>query len=458
MYGAIARYLMTAAQNDGDVNDRLEKARSFVENHIATAHDFLSEKGFSESLTRLVVYGGLFLLVLLLCVIANSITKKIIVVAIQKFVKRSKTKLDDVLLNRGVFKRFSHLVPAVVIFVSADLLFAGVPTWANFMERAAVIYMILVGIIIVDAVLNALHDIYGSYEVSRRIPIKGFIQVIKLVIVIVGIILVLSQIMGKEPWFFLSGLGALTAVIMLIFKDAILGFVAGIQLTTNNMVQPGDWIEMSDFGADGDVIDVSLTTVKVQNWDKTITMIPTYALVSNSFRNWRGMSESGGRRIMRSINLDMNTVRFCDQDMLERFKKIQYIREYIDRKLEEIQKHNKDNQVDESSLANGRHLTNLGTFRAYVEAYLRRHPQIHQDMTFLVRQLEPGPEGIPIQIYVFSKDQIWAHYEGIQADIFDHILAVIPQFDLRVFQSPTGGDFRGIFKTGQNSGENTKSE
>ena len=212
------------------------------------------------------------------------------------------------------------------------------------------------------------------------------------------------------------------------------------------MIHIGDWIEMPKYGADGDIIDVALTTVKVQNFDKTIATIPTYALISDSFKNWRGMSESNGRRIKRSICIDMNSVKFCSEDMIKRFKKIQYISDYIENKLKEINEHNLAAKVDESDLVNGRHLTNVGTFRAYLVAYLRNHPKINQDMTFLVRHLEPTPNGLPIQIYVFSSDKIWANYESIQADIFDHIMAVIPQFELRIFQNPTGSDLQNLTK------------
>ena len=229
---------------------------------------------------------------------------------------------------------------------------------------------------------------------------------------------------------------------MLLYRPAILGFVAGIQLAANKMVSVGDWIEMPKYGADGDVLEVALTTVKVQNWDKTITTIPTYALISESFKNWHGMTASGGRRIKRAVNVDMSSIRFCDVEMLERFEKIQYISEYIEGKKAELEAFNQSENVDHASLANGRRMTNIGTFRAYVEAYLRHHPMINMEMTFLVRQLAPTQYGLPIEIYVFSKDKVWANYEGIQSDIFDHILAVVPEFDLRVYQNPTGADFR----------------
>ncbi|MCK4750520.1 MAG: mechanosensitive ion channel, partial [Bacteroidales bacterium] len=233
---------------------------------------------------------------------------------------------------------------------------------------------------------------------------------------------------------------------MLVFKDTILGFVASIQLSANHMVKQGDWIEMPSHNADGDVIDISLNTVKVRNWDKTITTVPTYALVSESFKNWKGMEESGGRRIKRSINIDMNTVKFIDKEMAEKLKKIHLLKDHIETRQEEIRKYNEENQIDGSVLVNGRRMTNLGTFRLYIEQYLKHHPKVHQELTMLIRHLQPTEAGLPIEIYVFSNDQAWANYEAIQADIFDHILAVIPEFGLRVFQDPTGGDFQNLSK------------
>jgi miniconductance mechanosensitive channel len=247
---------------------------------------------------------------------------------------------------------------------------------------------------------------------------------------------------GKSPAMLLSGLGALSAVMMLIFRDALTGLVAGIQLSANNMLLEGDWLEMPAFGADGDVIEISLTTVKVQNWDKTISTIPTYALITNSFKNWRGMSESGGRRIKRAIHIDMTSVRFSSPEMIEKYRRMQLLRPYIEKKLQEIKAYNAEHQIDESESVNGRRITNLGTFRAYLVAYLRNHPMINQEMTFLVRHLAPTDHGIPIEVYVFSSDKVWANYEAIQADIFDHILAIIPEFGLRVFQQPTGADLQ----------------
>ena len=256
-----------------------------------------------------------------------------------------------------------------------------------------------------------------------------------------GAIIIVGALLGRSPMVLLSGFGAMTAVILLIFRDTILSFVASLQISSNDLVRVGDWIESPKFGADGDVVDIALHTVKVQNWDKTFTIIPTYKLIDESFKNWRGMQQSGGRRIKRAVYLDISSIKFCDEAMVERFKKIQIIADYVAGKQEELKNHNAENEIDDSVLVNGRRMTNIGTFRAYVEAYLRHHKKIHQDMTFLIRQLPPGPTGLPLEIYVFTNDTAWANYEAIQADIFDHILAVIPQFDLRVFQEPTGKDF-----------------
>ncbi len=373
-------------------------------------------------------------IVLVIAYLANLITKKLILKAVNRVIQTTRTQWDDILMRRHVFTMMSHLVPAIIIYAFA-------PGFIINMQLLAIIYMIIVGLLVLNAFLNSVIDIYRTYEFARRVPIRGFMQVVKLIAAIAAGIIIIGLIVDKDPTNILTGFGAMTAVLMLIFKDAILGFVAGIQLSANNMVHIGDWIDMPKYGADGDVIDITLTTVKVQNWDKTIATIPAYSLISDSFKNWRGMSESGGRRIKRSINLDMNTIRFCDEQMIEKFRHIQFIAEYIDAKKREIDEHNVAANVDDSELVNGRRMTNVGTFRAYVIAYLKNHPMINRDMTFLVRQLQPTENGLPIEIYVFSSDKVWASYEAIQADIFDHILAAIPNFGLRVFQNPTGSDF-----------------
>lgn len=408
--------------------------------------DFLIARGVTADTALILARAIAFTTVIVLSVIANFVARRYILSAMTFFIKRTKTTWDDTIIRRKVLNKLAHLAPALVIYVLAPVALQGADALIVFTRDACLFYMILVGILVIDSLLNAGYDVYQTFEISREIPIKSFVQVLKIIIYCVAGIFLISIILNKTPVYFLSGLGALTAVIMLIFKDAILGFVAGIQLTANKLVKHGDWIQMPKYGADGDVVEVNLTTVKVQNFDKTITTVPTYALISESFKNWRGMKEAGGRRIKRAINIDLNTIKFCDEEMLIRFRKIQYISEHIEKKRKEVEEFNRQHRVDDASLANGRRLTNIGTFRAYVTAYLRNHPRINQNLTFLIRQLKPTEYGLPIEIYVFANDTVWANYEGIQADIFDHILAVVPEFDLRVFQNPSGSDFRDFAK------------
>ena len=394
-----------------------------------------------EATTRTVI---LAVIILALAILADLITRRIILTGIRRMVKKTKTQLDDILVQRRVFHRLSHVIPGLLIYATTGFIFSDYPVMGDIVNRLALIYIILVVLLAIDSFINALHQIYLTTPVSEGRPIKGYVQVVKIIIYFVAIILVIASLTKESPKALLTGLGALAAVLMLVFKDTILGFVASIQLSANRMVKPGDWIEMPSHNADGTVIDISLNTVKVQNWDKTIATIPTYALVSESFRNWKGMEESGGRRIKRSINIDMNSVRFVDDELVQKFKQIHFLKDYVVKREEEISKYNEENKIDGSILVNGRRMTNLGTFRKYVEEYLLHHPKIHNNMTFLVRQLQPNERGLPIEIYVFSNDQAWANYEAIQADIFDHILAVIPEFDLRVFQNPSGRDFQNI--------------
>ena len=386
------------------------------------------------------------LLVVLLSLLANFVVKHQFLRVLRFLIVRTRTSWDDAVLERRVPERLAHLAPALVIYLLAPLPLGGLEGAVAVLRDALLIYMILVTVMVIDAVLNAAQDIYQTLEFFPKMPVRGFVQVFKLGIYAAGMIFAFSVLLGKSPVYFLSGLGALTAVLLLVFKDSILGLVAGVQLNANRMVAVGDWIEMPKYGADGDVLEVTLNTVKVQNWDKTITTIPTYALVSDSFKNWQGMQASGGRRIKRAVHIDVNSVRFCTEEMLQRFAKIQYISDYIERKKEEIGRYNSEKRVDLTSLVNGRRMTNLGSFRAYVTSYLRNHPMVNQEMTFLVRQLSPQGQGLPIEIYVFCKDKVWANYEAIQADIFDHILAVVPEFDLKVFQHPSGADFQALGK------------
>jgi miniconductance mechanosensitive channel len=412
---------------------------------LEALQDWLLAQGIAEGLIFYLARGIAALTVLGLAVIANFVAKRFIVTGLTHIITRTKSKWDDALLRQRAVNRMAHLAPAMIIYLLTPIALEGIDWLILIISKALLIYMLIILMLVIDSLLNAVKEIYLGFRSSRQIPIEGFVQVLKNTLYFLTAIFVISILVNKTPIYLLSGIGAMTAVLMLIFKDAILGFVAGIQLAANKMVAVGDWIEMPKYGADGDILEVTLSTVKVQNWDKTITTIPTYALISESFKNWRGMSESGGRRIKRAINIDMSSIRFCDEEMLERYAKIQYITAYIDTKIAELEEFNQAKHVDHASLANGRRMTNVGTFRAYVVAYLSNHPMINMDMTFLVRQLPPTQYGLPIEIYVFSKDKVWSNYEDIQADIFDHILAVLPEFDLQVYQNPTGADFHPHF-------------
>ncbi|MFD1779854.1 mechanosensitive ion channel family protein [Fredinandcohnia salidurans] len=382
----------------------------------------------------------MILFITILCIIANFITKKVIIRIITKIVNNTKFTWDNMLLERKVFRRLSHIVPAIIIHYFASTF----QPYDDLIRMGANVYITIVALMVINSILNAINDIYQTYEISKTRPIKGYIQVVKIIVITLGIILVIANLMGKSPLLLLSGIGALSAVFMLVFKDSLLGLVAGIQLTSNDMVRVGDWIEMPKYGADGDIIDISLVTVKVQNFDKTITTLPSYALISDSFINWRGMQTSGGRRIKRSLFIDSTSISFCTEEMIERFKNIQYLTDYITRREHEIEEYNMKHDINRSNPVNGRALTNVGVFRAYISNYLQKHPGINQDMTLMVRQLAPTENGLPLEIYAFTNDVRWDVYETTQADIFDHLFAVAPEFGLRLFQNPSGHDFKSI--------------
>ena len=381
------------------------------------------------------------LLLVVVCMMANWLTKMVILRVVHKLVTRSKVLWDNHLMDRNVFTRLSHLVPGILLYYGA-LVFES-PAFTQWLQRMAVAYILLAIAWSVHSLLNAAQDIYRGLSFSASRPITGYVQTLQLILWVATIIFAIASLLNRSPSGFLTGLGALSAVLMLVFKDSIMGLVAGIQITANDMVRIGDWIEMPKFGADGDVIDISLHTVKVQNWDKTISTIPTHALIQDSFKNWRGMQESGGRRIKRALMIDLQSVKFCDEALLEKFNGIVVLQPYLKSRKQEVAAWNAQQQIDGTCPLNGRRLTNLGTFRAYIEAYLQAHPLIHQEgMTFLVRQLAPTEKGVPIEIYVFVKDIRWVKYEAIQADIFDHLFAAIPWFELDLYQAPAGMDVR----------------
>lgn len=405
--------------------------------------DLFEDCGVNQELAVYLAKSCMILLIILLCVVAHFITKKMVLRLVTMFITRNRFKWDDRLLERQVFHKLSHIVPAIIIFSFASAF----PGYAGWIQKVAYVYLLIVALSVLNAFLNAVGDIYQTYEVSKVRPIRGYIQVAKIILFIVGAIVLISALIGQNPLYILSGLGALSAVLMLIFKDSILGLVAGVQLSANDMVRVGDWIEMPKYNADGDVIDITLNTVKVKNWDKTVTMIPSYALISDSFKNWRGMQDTGGRRIKRSLYIDTTSMKFCTPEMLDRFKKIHYLTDYIESKQQEIEAYNQERRINTESTVNGRRLTNIGTFRIYVQQYLEHHPHIHKDLTTMVRQLAPEEHGLPLEIYTFTSDIRWAVYESVQADIFDHLMAIAPEFELRIYQAPSGHDMRSMIST-----------
>lgn len=381
--------------------------------------------------------------VIVLAYMAYLVTRFILLKFIKEFVKRTSTEWDDLLLNEQVLRRISLIAPFLIIINFAYL----VPTLSSFIQRFSTILIIFFILLTISSLLTGAVGVYEKVSRYKDRPIKGYAQVVRIIMFIFGAILVVTTLTGQSPWAILGGLGALTAVIILVFKDTILSFVASIQISSYDLVKIGDWIEVPKFGANGDVIDIALHTIKVQNWDKTITVIPTYKLIEDSFKNWRGMQLSGGRRIKRSIYIDQNSIAFCDDEMLDRFGKFHLIKDYVNKKRDEVKKYNEEKELDVSQIVNGRRLTNVGTFRAYLKEYLHQREDVHKELTFLVRHLPPGPEGLPIEIYVFATTTAWVEYEDIQSDIFDHIFAVLPQFDLRIFQNPTGHDLKYLAST-----------
>ena len=383
-----------------------------------------------------------FVGILLLAWITYFVTKNIVLRIIKNLVKSTKTNIDDILFQDKVLTRVSYIAPLLVVKYFTYLL----PSVSDFLDKIIHSLIVLIIILAIGTFLTAFNELHERSGKFKDRPIKGYVQVVKIVIYIAGAIVIVGVLLNQSPWGLLGGLGALTAVILLIFRDTILSFVASIQISSYDLVKVGDWIEVPKFGADGDVIDISLNVIKVQNFDKTITIIPTYKLIEDSFKNWRGMTLSGGRRIKRAVYIDQSSIKFCTEDMLTRFEKFYLIKDYIKQKKQEVKKYNEEKGIDNSVIVNGRRLTNVGTFRAYLKAYLIQREDINKDLTFLIRQLPTGPEGLPIEIYVFANTTAWVEYEDIQSDIFDHILAVLPQFELKIFQNPTGSDFRNLMQ------------
>ena len=398
-----------------------------------------------QSLTQwLEQYPWLYMLIslaalLFAALLANWITKRVLLRGLVRALQSLPMAQGQALKPR-VIARLANVVPALVLIWGVGAVPELPEGLITVVRNVCGAFIVLTLALAISAALDLCSDIYSRRPDARMRPIKGYLQVVKIVVFLIAIILMVATLVDRSPLILLSGLGAMAAVLMLVFQDTLLSLVASVQISSNDIVRVGDWIEMPQLNADGDVIDIALHTVKVQNWDKTITTLPTKRLITDPFKNWRGMQESGGRRIKRSIFLDQNSVRFIDDDDLKNLRRFSLLNDYLDAKQQELEAWN--TKLEQADAINQRRLTNLGCFRAYVQHYLRNHPGINQQMTLLVRHLAPGAEGLPLEIYCFTNNTAWAFYEGVQADIFDHLLAILPSFGLQVFQQPGGADLR----------------
>lgn len=407
-----------------------------------TFYNYLLSSLPNEFTAKIIYYILITIALLLFCSIINFIVNRVVLKFITKYIKNNKYKWDDVLLDAKLFQRIALIIPGLLIYMFASFY----DNLQDIIQKVAIIYILVIISLVFRSLLAAIDSIYKQNPVSKERPIKGLLQVIEIAVYVVVGIAVISTLIDKNPIYLLSGVGAVTAVVSLIFKDIIIGFVSGIQLVWNDMLRIGDWVEMPKYNTDGDVLDITLYSVKIQNWDKTISTIPTSAFITDSFKNWKGMREYGGRRVKRSFLIDLNTIKICSDEMVERFKKIDFISEYMEEITKEIENYNKENIINTELHINGKQLTNLRVFRAYLTNYLKNTIELRPSSTTIVRQLAPTENGIPIEIYLFVADTRWVNYETIQADVFDHILAVIDIFELRMFQNPTGNDIKELMK------------
>lgn len=414
-----------------------------MEQIVSKINEGLVALGLDQSLVNDLDQIVALVLIVVVAFLGDVVCRQIILKLVSRLVKQTKATWDDIVFDRKVMIYLSHMVPPVLIYIFVPIAIFGVET-LDFVQRMCLIYIIAVFLRFISVFMTAVYRVYSERDEFRDRPLKGLLQTAQIIVFFVGGIAIVSILINRSPVVLLTGLGASAAILMLVFKDSIMGFVSGIQLSANNMLMVGDWIAMPKYGADGTVIEVTLSTVKVRNFDNTITTIPPYALVSDSFQNWRGMQESGGRRVKRSINIDMNSVKFCTSEMLDKYRKIRLLKTYVEETEQVISAYNKEHDIDNSVLVNGRRQTNLGVFRAYLTNYLKSLPAVNQELTCMVRQLQPTEQGIPLELYFFSSIKEWVPYEGVQADVFDHVLAIISQFDLRVFQNPTGEDFKAL--------------
>ncbi|MDR1557640.1 MAG: mechanosensitive ion channel family protein [Tannerellaceae bacterium] len=386
----------------------------------------------------------ILLFILILVYAADYILRVIILGFFRRMAARTKNEWDDLIVDRKIIDKLIHIVPATLIYILLPLAFSQgeqVRT-LDFLQRLCLLYIIAVILRFIHASLNLVHEFFNRKESFKNKPIKGFVQIMQITAYFIGGILIVAILINKSAVNLFAGLGASAAILMLVFKDTILSFVAGIQLSANDMLRAGDWITMPKYNANGIVLEVNLAALKVRNFDNTIVTIPPYALLSDSFQNWRGMAESGGRRVKRSVSIDMNSVAFCSEEMLAVFRRIPLITDYIDAKEEELKQYNEANKTDSTVLVNGRRQTNIGVFRAYLMRYLQNHPLVSKELPCIVRHLQPTDKGIPLELYFFSAEKDWIMYENIQADVFDHVLAIIPEFGLRIFQDISGNDLR----------------
>ncbi len=398
------------------------------------------QTGTAEWLDQLIIFGT----ILLLAWILGMFCRYAIVSAVQRVVQHTKITWDDELFNRDLLRRLFRLLPFILIYILLPIAFGHDEKLLDLMQRITEIALTWVVAVFLNTLTKTIVNLLSRRESLEGKPLKGVQQILQITIFLIATLVIISIVIDKNMTAIFTALGASAALTMLIFKDSITGFVSGVQLSANNMLRPGDWITMPKYGADGTVIDVTLTTVKVRNFDNTITTIPPYALPNDSFQNWRGMEESPGRRIKRSINIDMNSVKFCTPEMLEKYRKVSLLTQYITDKEAELAAYNSHQHIDPEVKINTRRQTNIGVFRAYLDRYLASLPAVNHQMTCMVRQLQPTENGIPIELYFFSAIKEWVPYERVQADVFDHILSVIPEFDLWVFQNPSGRDMKQI--------------
>jgi len=400
--------------------------------------DFFTSLGVSNSNASYLNMIAMLIGLLIVLFIIDFIVRKILLRIFSKLAERSKSNFDDLMVNNKVFRNVAHIIPLLVAIEYVPMVFLDFPYWENIIEKSLIVFGIILTLWVVRSFLNTLKDYFKTLPRLKDKPIDSYIQVFMIFAWVVGLFSAFAIITGIPFLKFITGLGAASAIIILVFKDTILGFVASIQVSINDMVRIGDWITFDNYGADGDVIEINLSTVKVQNFDKTITTIPTYALISDSFKNWRGMTTSGGRRIKRSLSIKLSSVKYLTVNEVDKLKNIQIISSYLNKRQQDIDAFNTTNNIDKSQLLNGRNLTNLGVFRKYLETYIESHSAINKDMTIMVRQLAPSSQGIPIEVYAFSSDKRWQNYEYIMADVFDHVIAAVPYFDLEIYELTPG--------------------